>query len=73
MPMVDVDVKQLIFLVVLIAIVSVPTILAILTKKRMGITKKRRIKNDAFMLLHDTNNGYSQDMESKEMPAKGYK
>ena len=71
--MVDVDMKQLIFLVVFIAIVAVPTILAILTKKRMGTTKKRRIKNDAFMLLHDTNNGYSQDMESKGLPATSHK
>jgi len=57
--MVDVDVKQLIFLVVFIAILAVPTILAILTKKRMGTKEKRRIKNDSFILPHDTSDGYS--------------
>ena len=57
--MIDVDVKQLIFLVVFIAIVAVPTILAILTKKRMGTKEKRRIKHDSLLLLHDTINGYS--------------
>ena len=42
--MVDVDVKQLIFLVVFIAILAVPTILAILTKKKNGDKGKEKDK-----------------------------
>jgi len=39
-PMIDVDVKQVSFLIVFIAIVSVPTILAILTRKKKGDNEK---------------------------------
>jgi hypothetical protein len=43
-PMIDVNVKQVIFLIVFIAIVSVPTILAILTRKKKGDNEKDKDK-----------------------------
>lgn len=60
-----VDVKELIFLIVLVVIIAVPLILSVLKRKKMGAMEMRRIKHDSFMWPLETINGHSQDMESK--------